>query len=155
MILHDHLDRIEALAARYPERRSILLPVLWIAQRENGGWISEDLMNEVAEIVGVTPAEVYEVVSFYTMYQRKPVGRHLICVCDTLPCAIRGAFEVSRYLQEKLDIRVGETTRDKRFTLQYVECLGACSEAPVMLVDEDLHTRLTPAKIDQILEAYP
>jgi len=153
MSIKEKTDKIEQLAARYPNRRSVLLPVLWMVMKEEG-WISESSMNEVAEVVGVTPAEVYEVVSFYTMYQQRPVGRHLICVCDTLSCAICGAFEVSRYIQEKLGIKVGETTRDGRFTLQYAECIGACTEAPAMLVDEDLHGNLTPAKIDQILERY-
>jgi NADH-quinone oxidoreductase subunit E len=118
------------------------------------GWVSEASMREVAEIVGVTPAEVYEVVSFYTMYQQRPVGRHLICVCNTLSCAVCGAFEVSQYIQKKLGIKAGGTTADGRFTLQYAECIGACSEAPAMLVDEDLHGNLTPEKIDKILEQY-
>jgi NADH-quinone oxidoreductase subunit E len=155
MSLRDRIPEIERLAARYPTRRSILIPVLWMAQRENGGWIPEPVMKEVAEIVGVTPAEVFEVVSFYTMFQRQPIGRHLICVCDTLSCAICGGLEVSAYLQKKLGIKVGETTADKRFTLQHVECIGACSEAPAMLVDEDLHGHLTPESIDRILEQYP
>ncbi len=153
MPLKEKIDHIEKLAARYPDRRSVLLPVLWMVQREEG-WISDDSMREVAKVVGVTPAEVYEVVSFYTMFQQQPVGRHLICVCDTLPCAIRGAFEVSAYIQGKLGIKQGGTTSDGRFTLQHVECIGACSEAPAMLVDEDLHGNLTPERIDTILEKY-
>ncbi len=154
MALKDRRDEIEKLAARYPKRRSILLPVLWMAQRENGGWIPEQAMIEVADIVGVTPAEVYEVASFYSQYQTKKIGRHLIWLCDTLSCALCGAFEVSEYLQKKLGIKVGETTSDGRFTLQYAECIGACSEAPAMLVDEDLHGNLTPEKIDEILARY-
>ncbi len=153
MSLKEKTDKIEALAARYPNRRSILLPVLWMVQKEEG-WISEESMREVAEIVGVTPAEVYEVVSFYTMYQQRPVGRHLICVCDTLSCAICGAFEAAEYIKKKLGIDRGLTTSDGRFTLEYVECIGACTEAPAMLVDEDLHGNLTPQKIEEILERY-
>lgn len=153
-LLAGRKEEIEALAARYPRRRSLMLPALWMAQRANGGWLSDAAMREVAEVVGVTPAEVYEVVSFYSMFQRQAVGRHLIWLCDTLSCAICGAFEVSEYLQKKLGIKVGETTADGRFTLQYAECIGACSEAPAMLVDEDLHGNLTPERIDSILEQY-
>lgn len=153
MSLKEKTEKIEQLAARYPNRRSILLPMLWMVMQEEG-WVSEESMKEVAEVVGVTPAEVYEVVSFYTMFQQRPVGRHLICVCDTLSCAICGAFEVSAYIQKKLGIKVGETSADGRFTLQYAECIGACSEAPAMLVDEDLHGKLTPEKIDAVLAQY-
>lgn len=131
-----------------------MLPVLWMSQKANGGWLPEGAILEVADIVGATPTEVYEVISFYTMFQRQEIGRHLIMLCDTLPCAICGAFEVSAYIQQKLGIHVGETTADGRFTLQYGECIGACSDGPAMLVDEDLHGKLTPQKIDEILERY-
>jgi NADH-quinone oxidoreductase subunit E len=116
-----------------------------MVQKEEG-CISEDSMREIAEIVGVTPAEVYEVISFYTMFHSRPVGRHLICVCDTLSCAICGAFEVGKYIQQKLGIKLGETTGDGRYTLEYVECIGACTEAPAMLVDEDLHGSSPPRR---------
>lgn len=153
-ILKDRTDEIERLAARYPSRRSIMLPVLWMVQQQEG-WISQQAMAEVADVVGTTVAEVYEVVSFYTMFQQRPVGRHHIALCDTLACAICGAMEVAEYLKTKHGIEKKKVTPDGRFSLEFVECIGACSIAPAMLVGETLHGNLTPDGIDAILAQCP
>ncbi len=150
-ILGDRIGEIEQICAKYPERRSAILPVLWIAQKQEG-WISEDAMKEVAEVVGVTAAEVYEVVSFYTMFHQHPVGRHHIALCKTLSCAVCGAHEVSAYIREKYGFDAGKSiSRDGRFSIEEVECIGACTEAPAMLVGEKLHGDLTPKSIDDVL----
>ena len=146
-----HKDRIEALMKKYPTRQSALLMVLWIVQEEDG-WISPEIITEVAGICECTTAEVNEVVSFYQMYNRKPVGKFVLGVCGTLPCALCGADGLYEYLSEKLDIQYGEVSEDGLFTIQRRECLGACSESPVMLVNRKLETRLTRAKIDAILD---
>ena len=149
-ILDEKHDAIEALCAKYPSRRSALLPVLWMVQ-EKEGWISQPAMKEVAEVIGCTPAEVYEVVSFYTMYRQKPAGRHHIALCKTLACAICGTFEASDYISDKFHVPVGGVSPDGRFSLELVECIGACADAPAMLVGETLHGNLTPGSIDKIL----
>lgn len=152
-LLGSRIDEIEKLCAKYPDRRSALLPVLWIIQ-EQEGWISEDAMREAAEVIGVTAAEVYEVVSFYTMFHQHPVGRHHIAFCHTLSCAICGAQEAIAYIREKFGFEPGKNiSRDGRFSIEGAECIGACSEAPAMLVGETLHGNLTPKRIDEILGA--
>lgn len=153
-ILDDKKDELETLIARYPDRRSALLPVLWMVQ-EKEGWVSQDAMREVADIIGVTAAEVYEVVSFYTMYQQKPTGRHHIALCHTLSCAICGAFEARDYIKHKYGF--GDhalMSEDGRFSIEEVECIGACSIAPAMLVGETLYGNLTPQRIDEILAEH-
>lgn len=145
-----HKARIDELARKYPIRRSILLPLLWIVQEEDG-WISPQIMTEVAEMCECTPAEVHEVVSFYVMYNRAPVGKYVLGICATLPCALCAADGLYDYLNQKLGIAWNETTRDQLFTIQRRECLGACSEAPVMLVNQELEIKLTREKIDRIL----
>ncbi len=142
---------IDAILGRYPERRSALMPLLWLIQEEDG-YISDELMVQVAELCACTPAEVYDAVSFYQMYHRAPVGKYVLGICATLPCALKAADGLYDYLSEKFGIKWGETTPDGLFTLQRRECLGACSEAPVMLVNQDLETRLTREKVDQILD---
>lgn len=149
-ILTEDRKKIEELLARYPSRRSGMLPLLWMVQQK-AGWISQESMQEVAEVIGSTAAEVYEVVSFYTMFQQKPTGRHHIALCDTLSCQVCGAMEVAAYLKEKHGIEKNKVTADGRFSLEYVECIGACSGAPAMLLNEDLKENLTPESLEQIL----
>jgi NADH-quinone oxidoreductase subunit E len=146
-----HKAEIDRIMAGFPARRSALLPILWIIQREDG-WISADSMEEAAQLCGVTAAEVMEVVSFYPMYNRAPVGKYIFGICATLPCALSGADGLYDYLREKLGIGWDETTPDGLFTIQRRECMGACSEAPVMLVNDVLEVRLTRAKVDRIIE---
>jgi NADH-quinone oxidoreductase subunit E len=149
-VMERHRERIEALAAQYPTRQSLLLPLLWIIQEEDG-WISSECMTEAAAICECTPAQVMEVASFYQMYNRAPVGRYVLGVCGTLPCALCGSDGLYDYLKQSLGIGWNQTTPDGMFTIQRRECLGACSEAPVMLLNQELEIKLTRAKVDEIL----
>ena len=127
---------VEGIIARYPEKKAALLPVLHVAQREFG-YIGEDTEQMVAGLLDLKPIQVREVVTFYTMYNRQPVGKYHIQVCSNLTCSLMGAESLLEYLQEKLKIETGGTTEDKKFTLSTVECLGACEEAPCMMVNFD------------------
>ncbi len=142
---------IKKIMARYPIRRSGVMDVLYLVQSE-AGWIPPEAMAEVAEICEMTTAEVMEMVSFYTMYQRQPVGKHVFWVCGTLPCALCGSDGLMKYLKEKLGVGMDERTPDGLFTIKRAECLGACSEAPLMLVNDKMETKLTRAKVDAIIE---
>jgi len=143
------LDRI---FGRYTTRQAALLPVLYLAQREFG-YVSTEAMEYVAGIVGMSPARVYEVATFYTMYNKQPVGKYFIQVCANISCALRGGNELFAYLSKKLGIGEGQTTKDGRFTLAKVECLGACGNAPMMQINDDYYEDLTPAKVDEILKS--
>ena len=149
------MERVREIINRYPEgkQKSALLPVLHLAQDEFGGWLSVEAMDYVARLLHIQPIEVYEVATFYSMYNLKPVGRFLLEVCHTGPCAIRGAEKMVEYLEKKLGIKKGETTADGLFTLKTVECLAACGYAPMMQVGEYYHEFLdTEEKIDAVLE---
>jgi NADH-quinone oxidoreductase subunit E len=145
------LRRVRELQALYPDRRGALLPVLRFAQ-ETFGWVSPEVETYVAGLFELSPAHVHEVVTFYTLFLKKPVGRHVLSVCHNLSCSLLGAEDVIAYLQERLGITAGETTPDGRVTLLRVECLCACEVAPMMQVDDDFVGPLTRAKIDQVLE---
>ena len=151
-VLADNKDAVEALLAKYPDRRSGMLPLLWMVQQHER-WISQDSMREVAEVLDCTEAEVYEVVSFYTMFQQKPVGKYHIALCDTLACQVCGAMEVADYLQQKHGIEKGKIPADGRFSIEHAECIGACSIAPALLLNEDLHGNLTPDSLDALVAA--
>jgi len=142
--------RIEELKGKYPDARSVLLPALDIAQRE-AGYLSPDVLREVASILDVPPIEARSVASFYTMYNRTPVGTYLIQVCTNLSCSLLGSEHIVERLRQKLGIDVGETTPDGRFTLMTVECLGSCGTAPMMQVNDEYHENLTEERLDQIL----
>lgn len=139
---------------RYPEgkHKSALIPVLHLAQEENGGWLSAEAMDYVAGLLDLKPIEVYEVATFYSMYNLKPVGKYLFEVCQTGPCMLNGSDQIIDYIKEKLGIGVGETTRDGLFTLKTVECLGACGYAPMMQLGKFFREHLTREKIDQIVD---
>jgi len=145
-----HSERIDTIMRRYPDRRSAIIPLLWEAQHADG-YVTEETVFEVAELCEVTPTEVMEVITFYTMFNQRPVGRYLLSVCETLSCAICGGVGLVHYLEEKLNIKKGETTPDGLFTIQTVECIGACTEAPAMMINETLHGKLTRATVDQLL----
>ena len=147
------LDKIKTIISHYPEgqQRSALIPALHIAQEELGGSLNVDIMDYVAELLGITPIEVYEVATFYSQFYLDPVGKYVIEVCQTGPCAICGADDMIAYLEHKLKIKVGETTEDKLFSLKAVECLGACGSAPVMQVNTEFHEFLDLKKIDEII----
>ena len=148
------LNKVAEIIARYPEgkQKSALLPVLHLAQEEFGGWLSVDAMDYVAELLHLTPIEVYEVATFYSMYNLKPVGKYIFEVCHTGPCMIKGSDEIIAYIKEKLNINVGETTADGLFTLKTVECLGACGYAPMMQMGKYYKEHLTKEKVDAIIE---
>ena len=148
------LAECKRIIARYPEGRSksALLPILHIAQAENDGWLSVNAMDEVAQVLGLQHIEVYEVASFYSMYNLRPIGKHLLEVCRTSPCMIRGADDIITYLEKKLNIHVGETTKDGLFTLKGVECLGSCGTAPMLQCGAKYHENLTPEKVDALLD---
>ncbi|MEO5603111.1 MAG: NAD(P)H-dependent oxidoreductase subunit E [Cyclobacteriaceae bacterium] len=145
---------VQKIIKRYPEGRhkSALLPILHLAQAEFGGWLSPATMDYVASILTLKPIEVYEVASFYSMYNLRPVGKCLLEVCRTGPCGIRGADEIIEYLENKLGIKDGETTPDGMFTLKTVECLASCGSAPMMQVGLNYIEDLTCEKLDGILE---
>jgi NADH-quinone oxidoreductase E subunit len=150
----ERLARLERLFTLYPTKQACLLPALWLVQ-EARGWISEPAIGEVAEVLGLTPAYVKGVVTFYTMYHTHPVGRHFIQVCTTTPCNICGAEDVVRALLERTGCReLGATSPDGRFTVMEVECLGACGFTTPILVDDDFIESVTPEKVAGILQRY-
>lgn len=144
---------IEQILSRYPDKRSATLPLLWEVQRKIG-WVSPEGVELVASLTEITLPEVWEVVSFYTMFKRKPSGKYLFSLCNNLSCSLCNSDVLLKHLQDKLKIKNGETTPDGVFTIETVECLGACIWSPVMLVNEELYTNLTKEKIDEIIEKY-
>lgn len=150
----EKLARVNEIIARYPQGRqkSALLPVLHLAQHEFGGWLDVPVMDYVASLLQIEPIEVYEVASFYSMYNLKPVGKYLFEVCQTGPCMLNGSDEIIDYIKQRLNIGVGETTADGLFTLKTVECLGACGYAPMMQFGKTYREHLTKEKVDAIIE---
>jgi NADH-quinone oxidoreductase E subunit len=146
------MKEFEATVARYPKKEAAMLPVLYLAQREFGH-LGPEAIEYVAKLMGQAPAWVCGVVSFYTMYNMKPIGRHHIQICRTLPCALGGAEKVTAFIKKKLGIEPGQTTPDGRFTLSEVECLASCGTAPMMQVNDDYYENLTEAKINEILDS--
>jgi NADH-quinone oxidoreductase subunit E len=144
-------QRMEALVGLFPSRLSALIPMLYLVQQQEG-YVTREGMALAAEVLGTTSAYVDSVASFYTMLHRQPVGKHVLQVCRTLPCALMGAEEVIAHLQEALAIQPGETTKDQLFTLETVECLAACHVAPLMMVNDAYKVRLDRAKLDTILD---
>jgi NADH-quinone oxidoreductase subunit E len=149
----EKLAKVNEIIGRYPEgkQKSALMPILHLAQEE-WGWLSAETMDYVAGLLSLEPIEVYEVATFYTMYNLKPVGKHVFEVCHTGPCMLRGSDDIIAYIKEKLGIGVGETTADGLFTLKTAECLGACGYAPMMQHGKYYREHLTKEKIDQIIE---
>jgi len=143
-------ERMEAIAARFPQRLSALIPILYLLQQQYGH-VTNAGIELAAEVLGTTPAYVDSVASFYTMLHRQPVGKYVLQVCKTLPCALMGAEDVIACLQQKLGIKPGETTPDQLFTLETVECLAACHVAPLMMVNEAYQVHLDRAKLDAII----
>jgi NADH-quinone oxidoreductase subunit E len=146
------LEKFNDIIARYPKKEAAMLPVLYLAQQEFGH-IGPEAIDYVAKLMGQTPARVYGVVSFYTMFNMKPIGRHHIQVCRTLSCALRGSERVTALIKQKLGIEPGQTTPDRRFTLSEVECLASCGTAPMMQINDDYYESLTEEKIDEILSS--
>lgn len=150
----EKLNRVKELMSRYPEgkSKSALLPVLHLAQKEAGGWLDVAAMDYVASIMQLEPIEVYEVATFYSMYNTNPVGKFIFEVCQTGPCMLNGSDDIIAYIKEKLGIEVNGTTTDGLFTLKTVECLGACGYAPMMQLGKVYREHLTKEKVDQIVE---
>jgi NADH-quinone oxidoreductase subunit E len=148
------LEKVHEIIARYPQgkQKSALIPLLHLAQEENNGWLSVDAMDHVADILQIKPIEVYEVATFYSMYNLKPVGRYLFEVCHTGPCMVNGSDDIINHIKQRLNISVGETTADGLFTLKTVECLGACGYAPMMQMGKFYKEHLTKEKVDQIID---
>jgi NADH-quinone oxidoreductase subunit E len=147
----DQLAEVRRLQSRYPDRRGALLPVLHLAQ-ETFGHISLEVEAYVAELFDLSPAQVHEVVTFYTLFFREPPGRHVVAVCHNLSCHLAGAPRIIDHLKARLGVDVGGTTDDGRVTLQAVECLCACEHAPMMQVDDRYEFDLTPEKVDRVLQ---
>jgi NADH-quinone oxidoreductase subunit E len=149
-----NLAKVNEIMLRYPEgkQKSALLPVLHLAQTEFGGWLDVPVMDYVATLLSIEPIEVYEVASFYSMYNLKPVGKFMFEVCQTGPCMLNGSDDIIDYIKQKLDINIGETTADGLFTLKTVECLGACGYAPMMQFGKTYREHLTKEKVDAIIE---
>ena len=152
MLSEDTRQKIEALIGRYPQGRSALIPSLQLAQAE-AGYLSHETVREVAKIFRLSANEVYEVASFYTMLFKKPAGRYVIQVCTNISCLLCNCEEIMAHLQQRLGIKPGETTQDRKFTLMEAECLASCGTAPVVQINEDYHENLTVEKLDRILDS--
>ncbi|PCJ60380.1 MAG: NADH-quinone oxidoreductase subunit NuoE [Rhodospirillaceae bacterium] len=146
--------KVERILAKYPEERqaSAVLPLLDLAQRQSGGWLPRAAMDHVAEFLSMPPIRVYEVATFYTMFNLKPVGEHFIQICTTTPCWLRGSGDIVRACKETLGIGPGETTEDGKFTVAEAECLGACVNAPMIQIGDDYYEDLDPEGMKKILE---
>lgn len=150
----EKLVEVKRLIDRYPEgkQKSALLPLLHLAQENFGGWLSTETMDYVASLLHIEPIEVYEVATFYSMYNLKPIGKYLFEVCQTGPCMLNGSDDIIAYIGDKLSIKPGETSADGLFTLKTVECLGACGYAPMMQLGKTYREHLTKEKVDAIID---
>ncbi len=149
----EKLKEVQRIIEFYPQgkQKSAVIPVLHLAQEEFGGWLSTETMDYVASLLNLKPIEVYEVATFYSMYNLKPVGKYMFEICQTGPCMLNGSDDIVKYIYEKLGIRPGETTADGMFTLKTVECLGACGYAPMMQMGKNYREHLTKEKVDAII----
>jgi len=153
MLTTEEINEIEAEAAKYPRRDAVCIDALRIVQRGRG-WVSDENVRDIAALIGVSAADVDSVATFYNLIFRKPVGRHVIMLCDSVSCWIMGHDRIYQNLRDRLGINAGETTSDNRFTLIPNVCLGCCDRAPAMMIDDDLHTNLEPQKLDATLGEY-
>ena len=149
----EKLKEVQRIISFYPEgkQKSAVIPVLHLAQKEFGGWLSVETMDYVASLLKILPIEVYEVATFYSMYNLKPVGKYMFEVCQTGPCMLNGSDKIIDYIKQKLGINIGETTADGMFSLKTVECLGACGYAPMMQMGKNYREHLTKEKVDSII----
>jgi NADH-quinone oxidoreductase subunit E len=152
MLSQQARDEIAALKSRYPDFRSALMPALYIAQEENGGWLSKEAMQDVAEVMGLTPADVESVASFYSMYNKRPVGKYLIEVCTNISCSLLGSRKLAQHIEDRLGVPIGENTPDGLFTVKRVECMAACGGAPSIQVNGLYHENMTPERFDELIE---
>jgi NADH-quinone oxidoreductase subunit E len=152
MLSQTACQQIQTLMEKYPQKRSALIPALQLAQKE-AGYLSPEIVHEIAQMFSLTPNEVNEVASFYTMLYRKPVGKYVIQVCTNISCLLCNAEAIMEHLTRRLGIRPGETSEDGQYTLLEVECLGSCGTSPVIQINDDYHEDLTPEKLDRILDS--
>jgi NADH-quinone oxidoreductase subunit E len=150
MLKNENIKKIEDLKARYPTTKALVLPALWIAQ-EQEGYVSEDMMKEIATLLDVPFGHVLGVVTFYTMFHTKPIGKRHVEVCTNVSCMLRGSKAIVEHLEKRLGVSMGETSADGQWTLSEVECMGSCGTAPMFAVGEEYYENLTPEKIDSIL----
>lgn len=150
MLSENAVKEINELTSKYATKRSVIMPALSVVQREHG-YVTEEGMRDVARILGLKPILVFEVATFYTMYNKKPVGKYHIQVCTNIACSLLGAEHLMDFLSRKLGIKTKETTSDKKFTLSAVECLGSCGTAPMMQVNDSYYENLTESKVEEIL----
>jgi len=150
MLSEKHLAKLEDLKKYYPTTQALVLPVLWMIQ-EDQGYISEEAMKYVGELLQVPYSHVLGVVTFYTMYHTKPVGKHHVEVCTNVSCMLRGSGKIVEQLEKRLGIGIGETSKDKKWTLSEVECMGSCGTAPMLAVGDEYYENLTPEKLDKII----
>jgi NADH-quinone oxidoreductase subunit E len=153
MLTDEEREEIAAELQRYPTRQAVCIDAMKIVQRHRG-WVSDDSLRDIAEMLGMSETELDGIATFYNLIFRKPVGRHVIFVCDSVSCWIMGYNRIREHLCSRLGIELGQTTKDGRITLLPIVCLGACDHAPTMMVDDDLHQDLDAQKIDQLLENY-
>jgi NADH-quinone oxidoreductase subunit E len=153
MLTEEERREIEAEVPRYPKKKATCIEAMKIVQRHRG-WVSDEALQGIGELLGMTMDELEGVATFYNLIFRKPVGRHVILICDSISCWIMGYERMREHLTARLGINLGETTADGRFTLLPITCLGACDHAPALMIDDDLHGDLDPKKIDEILNGY-
>jgi NADH-quinone oxidoreductase subunit E len=151
VLSEEHERELTEILARYPNKMAACIPALHLCQNANGNWLSPDAIQFVADRLELSPAHVKGVVTFYSLFNEHPPGKHQIWVCRTLSCALRGSDEILAHCQKRLGVGVGQTTADGRFTLRTAECLASCGTAPVMQVDKTYYEQLTPEKVDRIL----
>ena len=147
----DREKHVEEILSRYPNRQAACIPVLHVCQEQNG-WISDEIVEWVAARLDLSSAHVKGVVTFYTLFNKEPVGKHQVWVCRTLSCALRGADDILHHCEKRLGIHVGQTTKDGKVTLRTAECLASCGTAPMIQVDKDYYENLTTAEVDRILD---
>jgi len=153
MLTVEERQEIETELARYPTRQAVCIDAMKIVQSHRG-WVSDECIRDIAEFLEMSPADLDSVATFYNLIFRKPVGRHVVMICNSVSCWIMGYERMREHLTSRLGIQFGETSPDNRFTLLPIVCLGACDHAPAMLVDNELHADLDPARIDEVLEGY-
>ncbi len=150
MFSEENLKQLDILKTRYPKSKPLVLPALWMAQRQFG-WISPEVMKYVAGLLDLPVSHVYGVVTFYTMFNTRPVGKYHLQVCTNVSCQLRGGDRLLEHACRRLNVRLGETTADERFTVTEVECLGSCGTAPAVQINDDYHENLTTERFDGIL----
>lgn len=143
---------LDEIVARYPNKMAACIPVLHLCQEQNQNWVSDDVITYVAHRLDLSPAHVKGVVTFYTLFNQKPVGKHQVWVCQTLSCALRGADQILHHCEKRLGCHVGETSKDGKVTLRTAECLASCGSAPMMQVDKTYHENLSIKDVDRILD---